>query len=431
MHKISEININNISKIEGRAKLEIKLKDDKVVKVEFKIEEFKRFYTWAIKGKNINALPQMVSRICGTCSIAHLLCSIEAVEHALDINPTEQTKLLRQLLMYGLMIRDHALHIYFFSLPDYLDKDSVLDFEEGSRQEHALLHDAFAIKKAGNMLSTWIGGRAVHAMYPKVAGFVKWPDMDKKDEVIRQLKDGRARVFNVMDILAEDKFNFERDTEFVALITDDYNFLDGILKSTHGWEIPEEKYGDHLEHVVIPYSMASGYKLDQKSYMCGALARLNLNQGNLHPQTIKDTQKYLDRFPSKDIFLNNLAQAIEIIHCIDHSIELIENLEINDKEEAVPFAPKKSSGTGLIEAPRGLLFYKLDIDAKGIIKDGQIVVPTSQNQINIEQDIWKLVEDNIDKDKKEIEHILEMLIRAYDPCMSCASHFLKVKWNKS
>lgn len=430
MHEYSDITINNISKVEGRSNLHIKIKEKRVEKVEFQIAEYKRFYTWAIKGKNINALPQMVSRICGTCSIAHLLCAIEAVEHALDINPSEQTKLLRKLLMYGLIIRDHALHLYFFALPDYLSKDSILEFDKSSEIEHQLLHDAFAIKKAGNLLSTWIGGRAVHAMFPKVGGFVKLPDLAQKLKVIDQLKSAREKIFRATYIFAEDKFNFERKTNYAALVSHDFNFLEGRLKSTHGWEIPELKYGDHLEHVIIPYSMSSGYKLDQEPYMVGALARLNLNKKSVHFKTQKEAAKYLQKFPSDDIYLNNLAQAIEIVHSIDHSLEILESLTIQN-EPSLQINVKKSTGVGVIEAPRGLLFYKLDIDDSGKICDGQIVVPTSQNQINIELDIKKLVEDNIDLDRHKLEHRIEMLIRAYDPCLSCASHFLKVKWENS
>lgn len=430
MHHLSNITLKNISKVEGKANLRVKIKGKKVKKVEFQISEYKRFYTWAIKGKNINALPQLVSRICGTCSIAHLLCAIEAIETALSINSSEQTKLLRQLLMYGLIIRDHALHLYFFALPDYLEKDSILEFDEGSAREHQLLHDAFTVKKAGNLLSTWIGGRAVHAMFPKVGGFVKLPDIAQKSKIINQLKSAREKIFRAINIFAEDKFNFERKTNYAALTSFDFNFLEGKLISSHGWEIPESEYENHLEHVIIPYSMSSGYKLDKEPYRVGALARLNLNKKSIHSKTQKDCQRYLAKFPSSDIYLNNLAQAIEIIHSIDHSLEILDSLEIKE-EQPIIVNPKKSTGIGVIEAPRGLLFYKLEIDDSGHIRDGQIVVPTSQNQINIELDIKKLVEDNIERSQIELEHMIEMLIRAYDPCLSCASHFLKVRWEKS
>ncbi len=427
MHTASDITIKNISKVEGRANLSVKLAGGKVEKVEFQIAEYKRFYTRAIRGKNINALPQMVSRICGTCSIAHLICSIKAIEKALEISPSPQTIRLRKLIMYGLVIRDHALHLYLFALPDYFGKDSILEFDEHNAKEHELLHDAFAVKKSGNILSSWIGGRAVHALYPKVGGFVKLPDMEQKKSVMDSLKGARKRVFALLQIFSKSPFEFSRKTHFAAITPDDFNFLEGPLKSTHGWNIEERKYREHLQHVVIPYSMSSGYTLDNQSYMVGALARININKKHLHEKTRRDTEEYLALFPSENIFLNNLAQTIEIIHAIDHSLELLKTLELQT-ESAPQFALKKTSGVGIIEAPRGLLFYQLDINENGVIEDGQIVVPTSQNQINIEQDVRYLVEQNMEKEKSEIELMLEMLIRAYDPCMSCASHFLKVRW---
>lgn len=427
MHTVSDITIKNISKVEGRANLLVKIVGKKVEKVEFQIAEYKRFYTRAICGKNINALPQMVARICGTCSIAHLICSIKAIENALGISPSAETLLLRKLLMYGLIIRDHALHLYLFALPDYLGKDSILDFDEKNETEHQLLHDAFAVKKAGNMLSTWIGGRAVHALYPKVGGFVRPPDMTQKDLIMSALASVRERVFAALPIFAKSPFEFSRATNFAALTSNDFNFFEGPLKNTHGWDIKESEYGDHLQHIIIPYSMSSGYTLDNESYMVGALARMNLNKEHLHKKTSRDAAKYIALFPSNNIFLNNLAQGIEIIHAIDHSLELMSALQIQP-EETPPAPLKKASGVGVIEAPRGLLFYQLNINENGVIEDGQIVVPTSQNQINVEQDVRYLVQANMEKDKPEIEKMLEMLIRAYDPCMSCASHFLKVRW---
>jgi len=276
-------------------------------------------------------------------------------------------------------------------------------------------------------LSTWIGGRAVHATMPKVGGFVKLPDLAQQDQTIRELKKVRSQIFNVMEILAKDEFNFSRETNFIGFVNEDFNFNEGKIASTTGWSIEEQDFDKHLERVVIPYSMASGYKIDGNGYMVGALARINLNKINLHAATKKDCAKYLELFPSNDIFLNNLAQTIEIIYSIDDSIEILENLKIKP-EEPIPVKSKKSTGVGVLEAPRGLLFYKLNIDDKGTVKNGQIVVPTQQNQINIETDIKKLVQENLDKPKKELINMMERLIRAYDPCMSCAAHFLRVKW---
>jgi len=211
------------------------------------------------------------------------------------------------------------------------------------------------------------------------------------------------------------------------LVTDDYSFLNGDVMDSKGLCIPENSYYEHLTRVVIPYSQASGYEFEGRGYMVGALARMNLNKSNLHKDTKKDMSKFFDVFPSKNIFHNNLAQSIEILHSIDHSIEILESNEFKE-EPHTPITIKAGEGVGLIEAPRGTLYYMLSIDKNGLVRFGHIVVPTQQNQINMERDVVQLVEQNIDMEKKQLEFEIEKLIRAYDPCMSCASHFLKINW---
>lgn len=424
MHK-EDINIKNLSKVEGHADLEVKIRGRKVKSVRLKLTDNKRFFTQAIRGKNISILPQSVSRICGTCSIAHLLCCIEAIEKSLGAAPSEQTKLLRALTMYGLMIRDHALHLYLFSLPDVFGKDSVLDFDE---KEHQFLHDAFEVKRAGNKLSTLIAGRAVHAPFPMAGGHARIPDKNGIDNVLKELKAARPLIFRLLDVYSVPHFDFTRKTNFVALVNDGkFDFLEGRIRSSNGQVIEEKDFFKHLKKNVLPYSQAVGYKFEGSSYMVGALARLNLNKDRLHRNTIRDACKYLKIFPTNNIFFNNLAQAVEILHSIDHSIEL---LETADFREETPFniVPKNCSGVGVIEAPRGTLYYYLDIAQNGIIKQGRIIVPTQQNQINMEKDIKNLVEKNIHLDRHLLEHEIEKLIRSYDPCISCATHFLRVNW---
>ncbi len=424
MHKEEDIKIEQISKIEGHGGLDIKIRDKKVKYVKLKITESKRFYTQAIRGKPALALPQLTSRICGTCSIAHLTCCSESVESAIGYRPTDQTMLLRKLSMYGMMIRDHAMHLYLFCLPDLLGKDSILDFDKS--QEH-LIKKAFEIKGAGNNLSKTISGRAIHATFSEVGKFSHIPNKEEIKKTIRELKSVRQNVIDFTQIFYDCNFKLVRDTDFVSLVTNDYSFLQGKIKDSKGLSIPEENYWEHLTRVVIPYSQASGYQFEGRGYMVGALARMNLNKNNLHKDTRKDLSKYLNIFPSKNIFHNNLAQSIEILHSIDHSLEILESNEFK-QEPDVEIIAKEGDGVGLIEAPRGTLYYMLSVDKNGLIRFGNIVIPTAQNQINMERDIVQLVEQNIDLDKKILEFEIEKLIRAYDPCMSCASHFLRIKW---
>ena len=432
MHDIN-INIEGLSKIEGHLDMDVFIKDGKIEDVKFMIMENKRFFEKAIIGKPFLQIPQLLSRICGTCSVAHLLTAIEAVEDALDYTPSEQTKTLRKLLTYGLMIRDHALHLYLFTMPDVIGKDSILDFDEHDEKEGRLLHDMFDLKRAGNKLSTITGGRAVHAPFPMPGGFVKYPTEEEIKEMIIELEGVRDKILFAMEIFDTCDFSLKRKTRFVGLKTEDYSFLDGpALCSEGGFCVPEKHFRQQLKEVVIPYSTALGYTLQGEEYMVGAISRMNVNRDALHENTKKDAAKYIARFPSIDVYHNNLAQAIETLHSIDHSIEILGTLKI-DPVKPDQITPKAGEGVGVIEAPRGTLYHYVKLDEKGVVERAEVVVPTAQNQINIENDIKALVQEYLDKDGENLDqdHVrfeIEKLIRAYDPCMSCATHFLKLNW---
>ncbi len=425
------INLENLSKIEGHTDLEILVKNGKAETIKLKITENKRFYTQGVRGKDVRNVPNLVSRICGTCSIAHLSCCTEAVEKGLGITPSNQTMLLRKLTYNGLIIRDHAMHLYLFVLPDLFNKDSILEFDENNEEQHELVHDAFEVKKAGNELCKVIAGRAIHATYMQVGSFMKIPVKEELIKAKELLLKVRPKVLKLIDIFYKCDFLFNRNTNFVALVNKPFSFLEGEIASSSGICIPESLYFEYLKRVVIPYSQATGFEFKGKDYMVGALARLNLNKHNLHKETQKDCIKYLKVFPSNNIYSNNLAQAIEILHCIDESIELIETSTFVS-EPKPEIKPKEATGIGVIEAPRGTLYYRLDISKEGTVKFADLVIPSAQNQINMENDVKELVNTCLEENqsKEFIQHEIEKLIRAYDPCMSCASHFLKFNWKK-
>jgi len=425
-----DISINRLSKIEGHADLDIKIKDGKVEHVDLRVMENQRFYTQAVKGKPALAVPQIVSRICGTCSVAHLTGCIEAVEKTLDIVPSEQTMAFRKLMMHSLMIRDHALHLYFFVAPDLFGIDSILDIDEDKKE---IIHQALHVKEAGNNLSNLIGGRSVHAMFEQVGGFSRAIDNDKIPEVVEALKSIRPMIIDLAELFYTCDWELKRDTRFVALKTDDFSYLEGHIVTSEGEKIEEKDYWNHLHSVVLPYSQAKGFEFEGKEYMVGSLARMNLNKEAMHENTKKDMKKYYDVFPSKNIYHNNLAQAVEIMHSIDHSIELLEGRKFV-KEDIVKPAKMSGEGVGVIEAPRGTLYYYLGIE-DGIVKYANLVIPTAQNLINMREDVRKVVTDicgdNIAPTREwevKIKLEVEKMIRAYDPCMSCASHFLKINW---
>ncbi len=426
------IKLDEISKIEGAASLDIRIEENRVKDLKFSISEWKRFYTQAIQGKPATAVPALVSRICGTCSNAHLLASIKAVENAYGLVPSPQTALLRKLLYHGLIIRDHALHLYIFALPDVFKKNSILDFDMENPLEHELLDDAFEVKETGNKLSIAVGGRSVHAPTPQVGGFLKVPKTEDLKALVPGLKAIRPKILKLIELFANTSFFHEVHAPFVfsALVSPDFSYLDGEIKTSKGETIEEQDLGNHLNGMVIPYSQARGFNFDGDLMMVGAIARLSLGGQYLHAQTKESAAKYLKLIPTKNLFYNNLAQAVEILHSIDQAVELINGImEIKPEAPVKPVA-REGFGVGVIEAPRGTLYYKLEIASNGMVRKGEIVVPTGQNQVIMERAIREIVEELLvlGATQHKIIYEVEKFIRAFDPCMSCASHFLKVNW---
>jgi sulfhydrogenase subunit alpha len=429
MHKQSfDITIKNLSKIEGHTDLDVVVKDGKVTSAKLRIDENKRFFTTAAIGKPALGIHQVVSRICGTCSIAHLLCCINCVENAFCVEPSEQTVKLRDLLLYGLNIRDHAMHLYLFCLPDIFGKDSVLEFaDEG--YEHDLVHKAFDVKGAGNDLCVLVGGRAVHSPFPQVGGFMKVPKKADALKIAKTLRKIRSSAIEFVEIFQKRDFRFDSETMYIALRNNRFSYQDGDLMTSDGTCIAHGNFRDHLQKFVVPYSQAPGFEFKGRPYVVGALARMNMNRDTLHRETRKDLSSALSVFPSDNIFHNNLAQSIEIVHCIDSAIELLETMDFKEEPKKA-ITPRKSEGIGVLEAPRGTLYYHLHIDKDGKIEFADLVIPTSQNQIKMDKDIGALVQDRMDRGvpREQLPLEIEKLIRAYDPCMSCATHFLKVNW---
>lgn len=422
-----DLTLSELTKVEGTASLDLQIRNGQVTECKFSITEMKRFFTQAIRGKPIIAVPQLVARICGTCSNAHLLCSLKAMENGLGLEVSPQTKLLRQLLNNGLLIRDHGLHLYVFALPDIFNRDSILDFDENDPDEHRLLHDCFAVKEVGNKLGIAAGGRSVHAPYATVGGFTKIPTKGELQSLIPQLTEIRPRILHLIDVFLNCDFTLTQDVKFLALVDPEFSLLEGELKTSDGANIPTQDFSEKLTKKDIPFSQATGYLLSDSVYMVGALARLNLNRDSLHPNTTRDAVKALDRFPSTNIFHNNLAQAIEMLHAVDASIDLLNQYQVLP-ETPIKFSPKEAMGVGVIEAPRGILFHKMELTADGKVRKGTIIVPTGQNQIGIENSIRDYISSSVDQPKEVLSHEIEKIIRAYDPCMSCATSFLKINW---
>jgi sulfhydrogenase subunit alpha len=426
-----DIIIENITKIEGNAGLKVVVEGDAVKDLQFIIRDYRRFFTTAVRGKRMVAVPSFLSRICGTCSVAHLFASLMAIESSQGIEITEQTKALRRLAYDGLMIRDHALHLYFFVLPDVLGVDSIFDISDDSRDPgHTLLHDSFEIKRLGTDISNAVAGAAIHAPLPTLGGFLRNPDPAAFPDLVARLEAVRPQVLRGIETFFEWDASLVRNSDYLGLRNDErFDFLEGDILNSNGRRVPASEFKDYLQYVQIPYSHAEGYQFSDtgEDYLVGALARINLNPDLLHPRTKADAAPYLSAFPSDDIYHNNLAQAIEILHCVDDAIDILETLRLAD-EEPVREPPRAGAGMGVIEAPRGLLYHMAKVNEEGVVEGYDVIVPTAQNQINIENDLKDYFGRNLDREEETLRADAESIIRAYDPCMSCATNFLKIDW---
>lgn len=411
--------------------MKVTIQNDQVTDLKFIIRDYRRFYTEAVKGRPIIAVPSFLSRICGTCSVAHLFAAIKAIEKSQGIEVSEQTKLLRRLAYDGLMIRDHALHLYFFVLPDILGLDSILDIpDQADNPGHILLHDSFDIKKLGSDITNVIIGAAIHAPIPTIGGFLKNPDPAAFPDLISRLEAIRPQVLRGIKTFFEWNASLIRNSDYLCLRNDkNFSFLEGEIVNTSGNRVKEADFHNFLRTVVIPYSQAEGYVFSDinEDYLVGALARINFNSDLLHPRTKTACRQYLTAFPSNNVYQNNLAQAIEILQCVDEAIDILKNITIAD-EKPIRKPPQEGIGMGVVEAPRGILYHMAKVNSAGLIEDYDVIVPTAQNQINIENDLKKYFNENLNKEEENLRLDAEKIIRAYDPCMSCATNFLKIDW---
>jgi sulfhydrogenase subunit alpha len=332
------IAIDTITKIEGNAGLKVLIEDEEVKDLQFIVSDYRRFFTTAVRGRRVVAVPSFLSRICGTCSVAHLFASLMAIESTQGIAVTEQTKALRRLAYDGLMIRDHGLHLYFFVLPDVLGVDSILDVSDDPGDiGHTLLHDSFDIKRLGTDISNATVGAAIHAPWPTVGGFLRNPDPATFPDLLARLEAIRPKVLRGIDVFFGWDASLVRNTDYLGLRNDTrFDFLEGDIVNSNGRRISTQEFKNYLQYVQIPHSHAEGYRFSDtgEDYLVGALARINLNRDLIHPRTRDDAANYLSAFPSNNVYHNNLAQAIEVLHCVDDAIDLLRTIQVADEEWA-------------------------------------------------------------------------------------------------
>lgn len=430
-----KINVNYLTRVEGHGNIVVEVKDGKLEICRLEIVESPRFFEGFLRGRSIFEAPHITSRICGICACGHTLASIQAAEDALGIKPTEQTTLLRKLLLHYEELDSHILHIYLLVAPDLV---GVPSFVPLIKSHPEVVRRALRMKRLCNELCDILVGRHVHPISAVVGGFTKLPSHNDLEEMHKRLIELRKDMETTVELFTNLTFpEFERETEYVALVNDEeeYPLLYGDIGSTDGYRVSKYEYKTVTNEFIVPYASAKRTKWHRDSYAVGALARFNLNHKKLHPKA-KEAANTLNLKPKCiNPYLNTVAQIVECVHCVEDAIRIVETLwqkGINYDEIVVPdlnqngnLPQRAGEGVGAVEVPRGLLIHHYEIDERGVFKNANCVIPTNQNTHNIELDMIKLVPEIINQSQEEITLALEMLVRAYDPCISCSVHMIE------
>jgi len=425
MSRTINIDVHHLTRVEGHGDIRVKVEKGKLLEASWEVIETPRYFEVMLKGKHYTSAGILTARICGICSIGHCLASLRATEQAFGVEIPEAARKIRLLAKHGETLQSHVLHLFFLAAPDFLDLPSALPLIE-KNPEVVLL--AARLKRLGNMICDVTAGRTTHPVSLLVGGVAKSPEKAKLEEL-------RAELIWALDGLkvAVDVFktfqlpDFVRETEFVSLKGEsDYPFIGGRLVSTDGVDLPESEYRKITNEYVTDNNTTKWCKLSRESYAAGALARFNNNFKFLVPEA-KEVAAVFGLSPvNHNPFMNNIAQLVESVHVTRDSIRLID--EILQMSEDAPLMaevkPKAGSGVGAVEVPRGILFHAYEYDKSGRIIKADCVIPTTQNNANIHYDMGALVEkfaaEGVPDEKLEL--LCSMLVRAYDPCISCSVH---------
>ncbi len=424
MKKTCNVNIKHLTRVEGHGNIRIKIKNGRLQEAQWEVIETPRFFEAILNGKKWDNAPWITGRICGICSIGHTLASIRAIENAFGIIPDEQTGKLRLLLKHMETLQSHTLHLCFLVLPDFMNTGSVFPL---IKSHGDVVLRAAKIKKLANDVCDSIGGRRMHPTRTVVGGFTMLPEKEELHGFSNRLKTIVEDLMLVVELISGFSLpNFVRETEFVSLKGEEsYPFIGGDLVSSDGVNMMEQDYKKMTNEYMPEQSTSKWCRLSRDSFAVGALARLNNNFEFLHP-TAKEVAGSFDLIPvNHNPFMNNIAQLVECVHVVKDSIRLIDELLDSElKELRQEVKPVSGVGVGAVEVPRGILYHSYEFDDNGRIVKCDCVIPTGQNHANIQHDLESIAKEYAARGKEdtELELLAAMLVRAYDPCISCSVH---------
>jgi sulfhydrogenase subunit alpha len=424
MKSTRTIDIHHVTRVEGHGNIRIRIRDGVLEEARWEVVETPRFFEAMLVGKKWDNAPLISGRICGICSIGHTLASIRAVENAFGIVPTGQTRKLRLLLKHMETLQSHVLHLYFLAAPDFLNVGSVFPL---INSHPGVVQRAAGLKQLANDVCDGIGGRRMHPTRTVVGGFTMLPEKKELADYGARLKDAVPDLLRTAELFRKFPIpDFSRETEFVSLRADgSYPFIGGDLVSSDGVRKAEHEYRAMTNEYTVERSTSKWSRLSRESFAVGALARVNNNFDHLHPLAREIAVNLGLKPVVHNPFMNNIAQLVECIHVVMESMALVSELAGTAwQEPRRAVTPRGGRGVGAVEVPRGTLYHCYEFDDGGRITGCDCVIPTSQNHANIQHDLRKLAAEYAAKGgtDQEIELISQMLVRAYDPCISCSVH---------
>jgi coenzyme F420-reducing hydrogenase alpha subunit len=423
------INVHHVTRVEGHGNIVVNAQNGVLEECRLDIVETPRFFEAMLRGRPYTESSHITSRICGICAVGHATASLRATEAALNVELSEQTQLLRKLIFHGEQLDSHVLHTYMLVAPDFFHVGSVIPL--AAIAPEAVVR-ALRMKKLAGDLCAAIGGRHTHPIAMTVGGFTHLPTVAEIQSLRNRLVDAREDVDDTVALFKTLPWpKFERETEYVALSKpDEYAFIDGTITTTDGGSYAIKDYRQVTNERVVQHSSAKHASHKRESYMVGALARFNVNHKLLHPRAKAAAEELGLRAICINPYMNTAAQVVEIVHCVEDAIRICDELIARGikTEPLYKFTGKGGEGAGSAEVPRGILFHNYTIGDDGRVVGANCIIPTGQNLANIEADMRALAPTILDRTKEDVTLALEMLVRAYDPCISCSTHFLNVKF---
>jgi sulfhydrogenase subunit alpha len=423
---MNTIEVPALARVEGEGGLYIGLQDGKAIEIRLDIYEPPRFFEGFLVGRFLQEVPDITARICGICPVAYQMSSVTALENALDVEVGPQTYALRRLMYCGEYIESHALHIYLLQAPDLLGQPSALDLAVIAPE---VVKNALRMKKVGNAILSSIGGRSVHPVNVCVGGFYRWPDPAMLTALLPELEWSlEAAQAAVKWAITLPYPQLELDYDFVSLHhPQEYAVINGEVWSSKGDHVSVSEYETrYLEEHVKHSNALHSHTKDGGNYLVGPLARLNLNHAQLMPLAQKALQDNQIRLPITNPYQSLVARVVELVNFFEEAIQLILSYDPAGPAH-LELKLKAGEGAGASEAPRGLLYHRYKLDDQGRVQFARIVPPTAQNLPRIEEDLFALVPQLLEMPQEQATLTAEHLVRAYDPCISCATHFLKLK----